>query len=1019
MGQICILDLENENIKAISDDDYGKVFPKWSADSKFLSFQSLDGHVKIYDTQNKSLNDLGFGGDLRWSAKGSQYAYTQAEISNDSELISTRVVHAEAEGNVFYVSDRKLNAFQPYFDHDNVLYYYSNDRIVSSERKQSMFKSNNDLDNFQTLPISFAYEASSADTTLPVPYIHQVYDTPGERGYSSCAPTTAAMILGYYNILPKWPFVSGWGNTSQYGAYVHEKYRYRSTTYDLLHTDCNSSGSYCYSEYGGMGFMWSGGSPNSKMLNYYERHGMTGNQTWSTNWTTVANEIDKKKPYSICNYLSGSGHLVAAIGRASNGQRTVIVNDPYGDRNRSSYPNYYGKKVYYDWPGYNHGHASLNYAKSSVSSMPWCIATSYKYPTFVDSIIDDRQFENGFYIKAEGKTVPMRYYNSVNSGHNGHSWWTYTESDNNDVCYVSWTPNLDSSAYYEVFAYTPAYATATSAQYKVHHAAGETRVIIDQTANPDNWISLGKYLLRNDGSDYVYLGDSTGTGSQKLVFDEIKWRPAEVQSLNFTSDYTNGYPSFEVKFWVDSPISEGHYEYTWDFGDGMSGNGDTVIHCYADTGSYDVKLLAQTGGIKYEKIKDSYMHIGENVGNMDLINPKSFSVVHTSKPVLSWSINLAKSSDSPRYLVYLSLSPEFSDTLEHDSVLNEYSYQIINDLPENRNIYWKVGNAPSYDVSRNDVSSVPLASYYNSPVGVFTVNAQNSIPIDFELLSPEEMFVADTLRPRFSWAASDDKDPGDSLIYKLYIGLSKDEMNCVYSGSELTYSLQNDLVENGVYTWYVEAVDQFSAIKRSNEERKIGINTYNEAPSKVRQLSPAHNSYQTTRYPYIEWTESIDPDPGDEVTYKVYYWYEGSSLKYINEDTTYHDHRRFTDQRAYFWTVAAIDQDELYTYSDTLTVYIDSKLDIVDMPQSYALKGNYPNPFNPVTTIEYAIPSNEMVEINLYELSGKFVKNLRKGIHQPGHYSLRFDASELSSGIYIYKLSAGEFSASSKMLLLK
>jgi hypothetical protein len=265
-----------------------------------------------------------------------------------------------------------------------------------------------------------------------------------------------------------------------------------------------------------------------------------------------------------------------------------------------------------------------------------------------------------------------------------------------------------------------------------------------------------------------------------------------------------------------------------------------------------------------------------------------------------------------------------------------------------------------------------------------------------------------------------DKDPGDSLIYKLFLGVSEDSMSCVYEGSGQEYTMENELLENGHYFWYVQAIDIDQATKRSNEKRSVYINTYNEAPTKPRQIAPNYNSYQTTRYPYLEWTPSEDPDPGDSVTYKVFYWIKGTSSIYvINSDICYHDERRFRDQSEYEWTVAAIDMHDVYTYSDTLTVYIDSELDIIDVPQEYALKGNYPNPFNPITQILYSIPEQVNVEIKIYELSGKEVMTLTNEIQQAGHYSLSFDASHLSSGIYIYRMIAGKFTQSSKMLLLK
>ncbi|MFA6619063.1 MAG: T9SS type A sorting domain-containing protein [Candidatus Neomarinimicrobiota bacterium] len=1012
--QLWVLNLNSLEKEQITHDDYGKVFPQWSADSRYISFQTLDGFLKIFDTQNKQIRNLGTATDLRWGYTDASYTYTKVNIVDDREIKNTQVISCNAEGTIIYSTEAGKSESIAYIDLNNSLHVFKNGKIQVAEQNSSLFKRTKNNEEFVTEPVTFAQTATSEDEYLTVPYVHQVYDTPGSRGYSSCAPTTASMVLAYYKLIPKWPFVSGFGNLSNYGAYVHERYYYNDNYFDQTYTDCNSSKSYCYTCYGGMGYMWTGGSPNSRMAGYYEKHGLSAKQTWNTTWSAVRSEIDKKKPFSICNFLSSSGHLTVAIGRVSGTQRTVIMHDPYGDRNSSSWPNYYGKAVKYDWPGYNHGHASLNYANSGYSTMPWCIATSYAQPAYPDSIIDDKQFENGFYLKAEGNTVPMRYYRSTKSGYGNHHWWTYTEENEKDQCYATWTPNIDSAAYYEVFAYIPASATASTAKYRINHTAGKSDFILDQSSYSDEWASLGKYFFRNDGSDFIYLGDSTGLGSQKIAFDAIRWDRVEVQNLDFTSDYRRGYTGFEIKFWVNAPVSEGNYNYTWDFGNGETATGDTLIYKYTETGTFDVLLTAETNGIYFSTEKTAYIEINPNEGNFDLLYPGLASIIQTSRPMLSWEKEVSGSSQTYVYGLCLALTPEFKDTLFKD-ITSERFCEVLTDLPENKNIYWQVSCAPDNFSWESDANKL------YSKVAVFTVNAHNSPPLQFSLIAPENKSIEDTFRPVFSWLASSDKDPGDTLRYKLNLGNSKDSMICIYTGRELSYTMKTELIENGHYYWYVEAIDASNASTRSDESyREFSINTVNEAPPAPIQLAPNDMSYQTTRYPTFIWTAVVDPDPGDEVTYKMFYWYEGSnSIFSVNTVNTTSDGRRFGDKREYSWTVAAIDKAGLMTFSDTLTVFIDIELDVIDIPHEFSLKGNYPNPFNPLTRISYGVPNSEKVNISLYDVSGKLISTLFNDIQQPGQHSIELDASGLPSGIYIYKMVAGEFTASSKMLLLK
>ncbi|MFZ4619525.1 MAG: T9SS type A sorting domain-containing protein [Bacteroidota bacterium] len=89
------------------------------------------------------------------------------------------------------------------------------------------------------------------------------------------------------------------------------------------------------------------------------------------------------------------------------------------------------------------------------------------------------------------------------------------------------------------------------------------------------------------------------------------------------------------------------------------------------------------------------------------------------------------------------------------------------------------------------------------------------------------------------------------------------------------------------------------------------------------------------------------------------------------------------------------------------------------LPKSYALSQNYPNPFNPVTRIQYRIPTEGRVVIKVFDLLGREVRTLIDDDKIAGTYEVDFDARNCSSGMYLYTIRSGEFSASRKMILLK
>jgi hypothetical protein len=100
----------------------------------------------------------------------------------------------------------------------------------------------------------------------------------------------------------------------------------------------------------------------------------------------------------------------------------------------------------------------------------------------------------------------------------------------------------------------------------------------------------------------------------------------------------------------------------------------------------------------------------------------------------------------------------------------------------------------------------------------------------------------------------------------------------------------------------------------------------------------------------------------------------------------------------------------------TTSVEIDHSPQI---PSSYSLAQNYPNPFNPSTTIEVNLPKNEFVSVKVFNTLGQEVETLLSGEQAAGKYTVRFDASRLTTGMYFYRLQAGEFVATKKMLLVK
>ena len=145
-----------------------------------------------------------------------------------------------------------------------------------------------------------------------------------------------------------------------------------------------------------------------------------------------------------------------------------------------------------------------------------------------------------------------------------------------------------------------------------------------------------------------------------------------------------------------------------------------------------------------------------------------------------------------------------------------------------------------------------------------------------------------------------------------------------------------------------------------------------------------------------DWNDVAFVQAKGNSTETVYYSYEDKNL---NVGT-------------YVYRLKQIDFDGSFTYSNLIEVDVFA-------PQGFTLYQNYPNPFNPTTNIKFALPYKTQLQLNVYNTLGERVAQIFNGTLEEGYHEFVFDATNLSSGVYFYRIESDNFVDAKKMAILK
>ena len=207
----------------------------------------------------------------------------------------------------------------------------------------------------------------------------------------------------------------------------------------------------------------------------------------------------------------------------------------------------------------------------------------------------------------------------------------------------------------------------------------------------------------------------------------------------------------------------------------------------------------------------------------------------------------------------------------------------------------------------------------------------------------------------------------------------------------------------------------------------VTVENVNDAPTPAMLLAPVDGFMldDPTLPLEFRWQASVDVD-GDVLSYewRVVSEFQDTTVAGLSDTSFTFDGSAFWQiNTTYHWMVNTGDGTVMVASADTFALIVPLINSLDDQPGSlpseFVLEQNYPNPFNPVTFIRFALPEALPVRVEVFNMLGQPVATLVNEMKPAGYHTVSFDGSELSSGIYFYRLEAGSFSQLRKMILMK
>ncbi len=376
------------------------------------------------------------------------------------------------------------------------------------------------------------------------------------------------------------------------------------------------------------------------------------------------------------------------------------------------------------------------------------------------------------------------------------------------------------------------------------------------------------------------------------------------------------------------------------------------------------------------------------------LSPADGESVETLNPELSWSAV----DEIDNYNVVVYSDEAATDTIQHHEGITGTSIE-LEELDMGQTYYWQVH--PIGEDSDGD-EMIGMAS----PLRSFNTGS-------VELALPQDDAEDVEIPVQLVW---DEIDQVESYEVDLSHTASFDTSLVVKGTEDSEIEIDQVVTDTTQFYWRVRAEVDGQMTNWS----EIWSFTTELRPPEVPEWK-SEDGAEDVEDLFVEWSSSERAD-----TYKLQLAEDENFEELIVDEegleNTEFEIDELEGNTTYYWRIEAQNPSGGSGWSDVLsftTAETVSAEEDDSVPEEFALKENYPNPFNPETQISYAIPEQADVQLEVYNVLGEHVTTLVNEQQSPGRYEVNFDAANLSSGTYIYRIEAGDFVETKQMMFVK